>query len=237
MVKKLIKKLILVLHLGRLTVTERIKKMTDVKNAHKAYPALVPNLDPPIGEVETKLTNLNSLIDKRASLEEQLRSNTQEIAEVETELEDIFVSKYATQTQNASDMDADKAKLLGYSIKGETPTEPPSAESVPVIGKINVNVKGEHTLHCHNNETLKVALPPGILRIDIYGQTGGTQPINLTALVANGGGWLGSATRGKLVHKYGNEHLGQVEYYIAVYIDKVSKKPFAQSFVESALLT
>ena len=237
MVKKLIKKLILVLHLGRLTLAARIMKMTDVKNAHKAYPALVPNLKPPINEVETKLENLNTLIEARSSLEDQVKSKTQEIAEAEAELVDIFVQKYANQTQNATDMDADKAKLLGYSIKGQTPTEPPSPESVPVIGKINVNVKGEHILLIHNNETLKVALPPGILRIDIYGQTGGTRPINLTALIANGGGYLGQATRGKLVNKYGNEHLGEVEYYIAVYVDKASKKPFSQSFVESALLT
>jgi hypothetical protein len=237
MVKKLIKKLILVLRLGRMTQSTRIKKMTDVKNAHKGNPALVPNLDPAVDEVETKLGNLNLMIEQRSSLEEQLKSKTLEIAETETDLVNTFVSKWTNQTQNAPGMDADKAVLLGYSIKGQTPVEPPSPESVPVIGKINLNVKGEHTLYCHNNETLKVALPAGILRIDIYGQTGGTQPANLTALMASGGGYLGQASRGKFVNKYSNDKLGQTEYYIAVYVDKVSKKPFSQSNVASAMLT
>ena len=72
-------------------------------------------------------------------------------------------------------------------------------------------------------------------RVDVYGQTGGTEPDNLAALVANGGGWLGTAVKGKYLNRLtvNTNTKNQPEFYIAVYIDKLTKKPAAQSNVES----
>lgn len=105
-----------------------------------------------------------------------------------------------------------------------------------MIGNIDISTHGQHTIFCHDNLTKKVALPDGILRINIYGQTGGTRPIDLTQLIANGGGYLGQTTRGKYVHTLNNADIGKTEYYIAVYILKATKKPFSQGQAASALI-
>jgi succinyl-CoA synthetase beta subunit len=68
--------------------------------------------------------------------------------------------------------------------------------------------------------------------------TGGTAPINLAALIANGGGWLGTASRGKYINPFvvTAANQGNPEYYIAVYIEKTTKKPAAQSNEDSATI-
>ena len=237
MAVNLVKKLILALNFRGMLLLDKLQKMVAIKNAHAANSTYVPGLSPSTDDVETELENIQNMLDTCDSLEEQLSAERQKIADAVVKVEDTFVNKWASQTQSAAGMNAERAKALGYDIKGEKQPVPPSTESKPVIVKINVNVPGEHTILCRNSLTNKVALPPGILRIDIYGQSGGAQPANLTALIANGGGYLGQATRGKYVNKYNLEKQGQPEYYIAVYIDKANKKPFSQSFVVSAVLT
>jgi hypothetical protein len=233
---QLIKKLILVLNFRNLSFLLILQKMNAILKAHVAYPTYVPGLNPTTADMDTMLIDAQKLLDKRADLEEQMKANTKQIAQTQTKLTDIFVSKWATQTQAAIGMDEGKAMQLGYGIKGQTPVNPPSPDCVPLIGKIDINVHGQHTLFCLNFLTGKAALPAGILRIDIYGQTGGTTPVDLTALIANGGGYLGQATKGKFVNTFGNDKIGQTEFYIAVYVDKVTKKPFSQSKVVSALI-
>jgi hypothetical protein len=237
MAKKLIKKLILVLHFYGLPFPKKLQKMVAIKNAHVANPTLVTGLNPTATDVDTDLINAQKLLDKKADLEEQLKANTKLIYEADAKLTDIFVSKWASQTQAAIGMDEDKAKLLGYDIKGQKEVVPPKSDSIPLIASMDISVHGVHTMYCKNNLTGKVALPDGILRIDIYGQSGGTIPVDLTSLIANGGGYLGQATRGKFVNTLPNDKIGQIEYYIPVYVDKATKKPFSQGKVFSALIS
>ncbi|MEI6852851.1 MAG: hypothetical protein WCL06_08415 [Bacteroidota bacterium] len=211
--------------------------MVAIKNAHAANPTYVPGLTPTTDDVDDLLVAAQKLLDKKADLEEQLKANTKQIADANDKLVDIFVSKWATQTQAAIGMNQDKAVLLGYQIKGQKQVEPPTESTVPLISDIDISVHGKHTLSILNALTGKKALPAGILRTDIYGQTGGTTPADLTQLIANGGGYLGEAVRGKFVNTFSNDKAGETEFYIAVYILKSTKKPFTQSKVVSALIT
>jgi len=230
-------KLIIVLNFRGLSFLKKLLRMTDIQKNHVGNPLLVPGLDPAPDVVLTKITEAMDELTRHDSLTDQLKASTQKLDTMEAYLEGVFIDKWAKQTQNAADMNAEKAKLLGYGIKGENPPEPPSQDNVPVIGKIDNNTHGQHTLFIQNFLTGKVALPPGISRIDIYGQTGGTQPVDLAAMIANGGGYLGEATKGKFVNTFGSQNLGTPEYYFAVYIDKKTKKPFTVSKVASAMMT
>ena len=236
MVAKFVK-LIIALNFRGLSFLKKLQRMTNIQKNHVDNPLLVPGLNPAPDEVLTKITEAMDELTRHDSLMDQLKASTQKLDAMEVDLESTFVDKWAKQTQNATGMNSEKAKLLGYGIKGENPPEPPTLDNVPVIGKIDNNTHGQHILSILNFMTGKVALPTGISRIDIYGQTGGTQPVDLAALMANGGGYLGEATKGKFVNTFGSQNLGTLEYYFAVYIDKKTKKPFTVSKVASAIIT
>jgi hypothetical protein len=233
-----IKKLIIVLNFYGLTLLLKLKKMSAIVAAHIGNPLLVPGLTPAPADVDHDIQDVENLIGARAELIEKLKANQKDINDKVAKLENTFVSQYATQTQSAPNITASKVKLLGYDLKGEKEVTPPSTDENPIITQIVTTVHGEHTLQVRNNQTQKIAMPPGILRIDIYGVTGGdTAPKDIADLISRGGGYLGQVTRGKYVHKYGNDHLGTIEYYIPVYVDKASKKPFSQGPAFGALMT
>jgi len=233
--KKLVKKMIIVLLLYGLALEEKLQKMFNIATAHAANAALVTGLTPTPATILTKIAATRTLISNRDALLVQAKSITQEILDNETDLENTFVSEWATQTQNAGITEAN-ALLLGYSIKGKKEVVPFPEGSAPLVSTIDINVHGQHTIHIKNNLSGKSGLPPGVLRMDVYGQTGGTAPADLAALIANGGGYLGTAGRGKYINKYTVAKVGDVEYYIIVYVDKITKKPFAYSVVASAPL-
>lgn len=233
---KLIKKLILVLQFYGLSFPQKLQKMWGIYNAHVDNPTFVPGLSPATTAVEPLLTGAQTLFDERDSLELQMKANTKSLNESETELVNIFVSSWATQTQTAADMSEERAVLLGYSIKGQTPAKVLTQDNFPLISSIDISIHGKHTIFCHDSLTKKVALPDGILRVDVYGQTGGIRPLDLTQLIANGGGYLGETTRGKFVNTLNSGDVGKTEFYILVYILKASKKPFSQGQAVNALI-
>ena len=235
--KKLVKKLIVVLKFYGLTGLAKRNKMIAIKDAHVANPTLVPDLKPTTTIVEGKLNDLGDLYQTNASLKEQLSNNIQLIYTAEDELNDIFVSKWATQTQNAANEDPAIPKLLGYGIKGEKDAPPDLSETAPLISDIDINISGQHTLHIINKDNGKKKLPENALRTDVYGQTGGTLPTNLTTLISNGGGYLGEAVKGKFKYALPQGKVGTIEYYIAVYVDKKTKKPASQSKVANAIIS
>jgi hypothetical protein len=243
---KLIKKLILVLSFHGLSEAAKAKKQTDIANAHQANPTLVPGLTPTPASVLTMITNQNNYYTQRDSLMEQMKQVTENIHNNGNAINNIFVDQWRPQTQVAINGDASKAKLLGYGIKsidsGHTPLGAEVAIDItktshPVIVKIDVNTHDLHILHIHNNLTGKRRLPAGMLRIDIYGYTGaaGLVIADLAALIALGGGYLGEASRGKFVNTF-TSNTGKTEYYVAVYVDKKTKKPASQSPVASGII-
>ena len=199
-------------------------------------------VNPTPANVLIQINSRTTLLTQRSSLEAQLKQNTTNIHSADTALKTIFANQWASQIQNFAGITVAQVKGMGYGVKGlESPVATvedtsKNASSAPVIIKIDTEVKGQHALHIHNNITGKIGIPKDVLRIDIYGQTGGTAPTNLASLITNGGGWLGTAKRGKYINQFTvtPANLDKPEYYIAVYIDKATKKPAAQSTVESA---
>ena len=239
---KLVKELILTANIHGLTEVEKINKETAIANAHQANPTVVPGLTPTPASVLSLISTLTGYYNLRESLREQLKQVTKEIHTSDENLNNIFVNQWRPQTQTAIGSDESKAKLLGWGIKaqdtGHTPVAAATEKaivlaSLPVIVRIDLQTHLQHALHIHNNITGKRKLPAGILRIDIYGQTGGTMPIDYSLM----GRALGQASRGKFVtplHPVAD--VGKIVYYIAVYIDKKTKQPIAQSLVVSAII-
>ncbi len=233
--KKLVKKLIIVLLFYGIALEEKLQKMFNIATAHAANATLVPGLTPAPSAILTKIAATRTLISNRDALAEQMKSITQQITDNVDDLTNTYVSEWATQTQNAGITEAN-ALLLGYSVKGKKEAVPLPENSAPLIKTININVHSQHTISIINTLSGKTGLPEGVLRIDVYGQTGGTRPADLAALMANGGGYLGQASRGKFVYNFNVSKPGDVEYYIAVYVDKTTKKPIRFSMVESGVL-
>ena len=201
-------------------------------------------LNPTPANVLTLITQRTALFTTRAGLEEQLKQNTENIHNANSALKTIFTDQWATEVQNFPGITIAQIIGMGFGVKGYVSPSPlvmnasKTVASAPVIVRIDFSVHGQHIIHVHNNITGKIGHPTDVERIDIYGQTGGAAPTNLAALITNGGGWLGSCKRGKFVNTFtvSAANTGKVEYYIAVYIEKATKKPGAQSLVESATI-
>jgi hypothetical protein len=170
-----------------------------------------------------------------------MKQITAQIHANDVNLTNIFVEQWAPLVKTAIGNDPVKAKLLGWGIKsfdsGHTPTSAALAKEIviasrPEITRIDINVHLQHSIHIVNNISGKRRLPKGILRIDVYGQTGGTMPTDFSLM----GRALGQASRGKFVHAFTMADVGKIQYYIAVYIDKKTKQPVAQSPVASAMI-
>ncbi len=244
--KVLSKKLILTADFTGLTLEEKLSKQTDMVKAQIANPTLVPGLNPTAANVQGQIvavTDPNTgLIHQRSILLAQAHALTVQINKAEVTIKDIIVSQWMPQAQTAltgTPNAQSNAALLLFGIKGQTGGSTTGTgvmektiASAPVIVKID-NLHNQQTLHIHNNITGKIGHPKNVLRIDVYGQTGGTLPADLAALIANGGGWLGTAKHGKFVSPLTTANAGKTEFYIAVYIDKVTLKPIAYSTVAS----
>jgi hypothetical protein len=185
-------------------------------------------VSPTTTAVENKITARNDLFITRSNLHALLKQNTEDIHSADSNLKAIFTDQWAAQIQSFPGITVNQIIDMGFGVKGlssQTSTvadTDKTATSAPFIIKIDTDVKGRHTLHIHNNITGKIGHPKDVERIDIYGQTGGVAPANLAALIANGGGWLGTAKRGKYINEFvvTPENQRKSEYYIAVYIDK-----------------
>ena len=244
MSKKVIsKKIIVTTNFGRLTENALSKAFNKLQNgvANNAPAGLT--VSPTTAAVKTQIDARNDLFIVRSGLEAQLKQNTEDIHSADVALKGIFTDQWAAQVQNFPGITVNQIKGMAFGIKGldnshadtTVADNTKTASSAPSIIKIDTDVKGQHTLHIRNNITGKAGHPKDVLRVDVYGQTGGTEPDNLAALVANGGGWLGTAVKGKYLNRLtvNTNTKNQPEFYIAVYIDKLTKKPAAQSNVES----
>jgi hypothetical protein len=243
---KLLKKLILALNFHGLGEAKTLKKQMDIATAHQNNPTLVPGLNPTPASVITMINTQTGYYATRDNLIEQMKQVTENIHNNGEALNNIFVDQWRPQTQAAIGTNTASARVLGYGIKGiddgHTSTEAALDKSIilsshPVIVKIDVNTHDVHYVHIHNNLTGKRKLPAGMLRIDMYGYTGaaGLVITDLAALIALGGGYLGEASRGKFTNIF-TANTGKTEYYVAVYVDKKTKKPASQSPVASGII-
>lgn len=237
MTKKIVKKMILVLRYGGLNELDKLKLLRKIQKANAVVPLVVPGLNPAAGAVGTMLDDAQGYLDSRTALELQIKQLTGQFHDKVDSVIDIYINKWMSQTLAVINNDPNVAKSLGWGVKNEIETQGQVKEYELVIVKVETNVHGQHTVHFLDGNSGKKALPPGVLRIDVYGQTGGTQPADLTALIANGGGYLGQATKAVFVEVLPTGNTGKTEYYIGAYVGKKTKKPVAQSVVFGAPIT
>jgi hypothetical protein len=236
---KLKKKLVLTFNYYGLSVPEVTEKQNDVALAHENNPTIVPGLTPAPSVVLNQISALNNLFTQRDMLKAQVKQLTVQIHQDSSDITDIIMDQWRPQAQTAIGDDEGKAVLLGWGIKGydtgHVPNDVAAAKAEttnPYIARIDVNSHEQHMLHIINNTTGKRALPKGMLRIDVYGQTGGDKPSDYLQM----GRVLGQASRGKFVATFDGADVGKMQYYIAVYIDKKTKKPLHQSPVSYAII-
>jgi hypothetical protein len=238
------KKIVVVTNFNNQTEDELTTTYNKLQNGVATNAPAGLTVSPVPSSVLTKISDRNNLFTTRSNLHSLLKQNTEDIHSADSNLKTIFTDQWAAQIQSFPGITVNQIIGMGFGVKGlsnQTSTvadTDKNATSAPFIIRIDTSVKGQHILHIHNNISGKIGHPKDVLRIDIYAQTGGTAPANLTALIANGGGWLGTAKRGKYINEFEvtPENAGKPEYYIAVYIDKIKKKPAAQSVVESAVI-
>ena len=238
------KKIIVTTNFNNQTETELGTAFNKLQNGVATNAPTGLTVSPTAASVLTQITARAALFTVRSGLEAQLKQNTENIHTADKALKTIFTDQWATQIQNFAGITVNQVKGMGFGVKGiDSPSTTvidtaKNASSAPVIIKIDTDVKEQHSVHIHNNITGKIAFPKDVLRVDIYAQTGGAAPANLAALIANGGGWLGTAKRGKYINQFvvTPANRDKPEYYIAVYIDRATKKPAAQSVAESAII-
>jgi len=229
--------IIVVAAMGNLTDSEFVNEIDLKQQAMTENSTIVPNISPTAAEVKTKgLAMLNDM-KARDLMVSEIKQKTSDIESQRKDLTNIMTSQWAYKIQEAVEGDEGKVELLRFKVKGKSPSMSPDPECAPLISKIDINVAGQHTLNLIDSQANKRCLPKGILRIDIYGQTGGTAPANLSELITNGGGYLGQATKSKFVNTFTGQKTGTIEYYIAVYVSKKTKKPFSQGKMASAVIT
>jgi len=251
--QKLVKKQIVTANLNHLPGDEKLVTIGDIAQAAANNPGYVaPPLNPTPATVQGDITSAQALITKRDNARALAEQYTQQVNDAIAALENIIVSQWVNQVQNTPNITVAQIKALHLGVKGVVTGQTPATaklekeiklESTPIIGKIDRNVTGQHTLEVHDSITKKTRLPAGVKRIDLYGQTAGTAPTNLADLMANGGGFIGTFKKHKFVNVFSTAVItgaankkGQPEYYIAVYIDKDTLKPTTQSPVVSALI-
>ena len=235
--KKLVKKLIVVLRFTGLTGREKLLKMKTIQEAHVENPTVVPDLDPTAAAVGAKIITLEGYYSTQESLKLQMDHVNEQIAASESELIDIYVDQWAGQVQTAAAGDKEIPKSLGYGVKGDSEAKPDLSTTQPLITDIDIKVHNVHTVYVINKDSKKKKLPKGAVRVDIYGQTGGNPPADIVELIANGGGYLGEAVKGKFKNNLPQGSTGKFEHYIAAYIDSKTKKPASYSVVASAIIS
>ena len=212
---------------------KNIKKKIDGQTAHPLYSLGIIHS---AVVVQGLWDDMNNEIIARDNLDVLSAGKTANISTMHKNLVDIINNDWATTIQRQCGDDAQKVKDLSFRFKGDVEHAAPTTANIPLCTGIDINVSGEHTIHIIDTVNNLAALPYGILRCDVYGQTGGELPTSLAELIAHGGGWLGSCDRGKFVYSTPADAKGKTEYYIFVYILSATKKPFAYSKVYSALI-
>ncbi|MGD0710242.1 MAG: hypothetical protein ABR968_03600 [Bacteroidales bacterium] len=234
--KKLVKKAVVASNLEGKTETDFVKAVEDIVQAALNNPTLVPALNPTSATVQTKATNLNTLLITRDTLRAQQKQNTELIIKAEDELKDIINRQWAPYVQIQIGGDVSKAKLLNYGVKGVDDGHTAkvitlAVDSHPLLKRIDLNIHLQQTLHFVNSNSGKNKLPADAKQIDIYEQVGGTVPTSIKTMTH-----VGIAKRGKFINHFDTTELGKVIYYIAVYIDKKTLLPLEQSPVESGIV-
>ena len=211
-------------------ISEKVKSMDE-------NDTIVTTPDPSTTVVGGVLTHMKDGISKEASLLLELKQVRDDIDADKKKLIDIMVNKWAPQIQNTPNITIGQIHVLGFHVTGENPIIPIPIDTVPVVTKIVTNIPEKHILHVIDSKDEKKAVPTGMLRTDVFAQIGGTKPVNMAGLIANGGSRVGEVTAGKFIFDVPNGNKGKTVFYILTYIEKKTKKSFSYSIVYDAVVT
>ena len=202
-----------------LTFAEFLVKVKSMAQALVTYTGLFPTLNPTPANFQTEVNTLDTLETKEKNLVQQLKANTEAKNKQKKKVNDIAVN-YASQIQNTTGVTVENIKKVGFGVKGvddqQAPDEVKVANSKPTIEEIDQNRKLEHTLTIHNDITGKIGLPNDAKHADVYEFFGGAQPpVDIKKMT-----YLGAATRGKYTNHFLPDQVGQLVWYIVVYVPK-----------------
>jgi len=217
--KNLKKKMIVTANQERLNEAQLLQDSQDKINAQTENPTIVPDLDPPATAVQTTLTAVRNNINKRSSLQQQLKENTNVINKDLSKIKDIFVDKWAKQIQNVIGDDVGKAKLLKFGVKGiydgHAAPEINVTNSHALIHNIDLNSHLVHQLFIINSMTKKIGLTQDAKQIDVYMSIGAEEPADVKKMT-----YLGVAKRGKFTNHFTADQVGQPVWYYVVYVPR-----------------
>ncbi|MEI6132854.1 MAG: hypothetical protein WCQ41_08545 [Bacillota bacterium] len=214
-----------------------VEDVTDKVIAMAEYDTIVTDPDPTPAAAGLILTHMKDGISKEAGLLLELKQVRDDIDADKKKLIDIMVNKWAPQIQNTPNITIGQIHVLGFHVTGENPIIPIPIDTVPVVTKIVTNIPEKHILHVIDSKDEKKAVPTGMLRTDVFAQIGGTKPVNMAGLIANGGSRVGEVTAGKFIFDVPNGNKGKTVFYILTYIEKKTKKSFSYSIVYDAVVT
>jgi len=238
--KRVLKKeLIVISNLKGLKMGDFTKKVKGYCTAHTDNPTIVTNLSPTTTVVEAKIESIIEIEAERTEIFKSYMQKTNLMNSIKRDVTNDINNGWCNQVQNAVAGDTSKVILLGYGIKGIINGASPAnaligraMESYPSISKIVSTISCQHKIFTRNSATGKVKLPSDAKSIEIYMQIGGLTPPTEIKNMSH----LGSCTRGNLINKFDTADIGKIVYYIAVYMDKKTKKPIGFSHVASAMV-
>lgn len=220
----LTRKFILTANIANLAEKPFVDKTKGIVKSHIINSALVPGLTPNGTTTLAKITGLETLYDTRKYLRQQMKQNTKDIHNAETDINDTLLG-WMPQVLTAIGRDEAKAKLLGWGIKwvDDGQAEEPVASvtnSKPLISVIDKEVSLQHTIHIINSVSGSWGIPKDAHHTDVYIWIGDdAPPMDLTKLT-----FLGQAVKGKFVNQFSFQQLGIKVWYVAVYRSKKSLK-------------
>jgi len=214
------KKYILKAELNHQNESKFMKNATSKVLGMEQNPTLVPaGLTPTVAAARTLLDQINSDMDNRTTLEEQLKSLNETISAEKAKLNDILVTNWMPVLQVSLAGSVANAKLLGYAVKGLDLTVTPVsvAKSYPAIVNVKTNVHLQLTIEVENNESKEIIVPSDGKGIDVFMYVGDTEPKSSFRDFAH---YCGRASHGKYTQHFAADDLGKTVWFYTCYVPK-----------------
>jgi hypothetical protein len=213
-------KFILTAGLNHLTESQFMKNTNGKLLVMEQNHTLVPvGLSPTVVAGRAVFDQIESDIDDRTALEEQLKSKNEQIAAGKSKLNDIIVTNWMPVLQVSLNGDVANAKLLGYAVKGMdlTPSPVSVASSYPAIVNVKTNVHLQLTLEVENNESKEIIMPSDGKGIDVFMYVGDTEPTGSFKKFAQ---YCGRASHGKFTQYFSTGDVGKNVFFYTCYVPK-----------------
>jgi hypothetical protein len=212
------KKVIVVAEVWHLNDKDFLLNAAGKGQAEIDHPLYVPLLNPVASTLMTLVGDSTTVLQKRDAKLAEAKALTTTFRENRKKINDIIVSKWPAQIQDATDGDIAKIQELKYDVKNlEDPTVPPVSvtNSRPVISNVDLSLSMHHTISITNSVSLTAGLPDDVEYADVYETFDEANTKDVRKM-----SHLGKAKRGKFVNHFGPEDEGKDVWYVVVYVPK-----------------